>query len=93
MTTKEQRDLLSMGNDEEMETVKVDAVMDSGAFDIVAPKGMMGGNEIRETKASKSGYNWYDVKGGAVKNLGEGDLKGFSEDGIAIAFTAHGQNR
>ena len=62
--------------------------MDSGAFDTVAPKGMMGGNEIRETKASKNGFNWYDVQGGQVKNLGEGEFKGVSEDGIPIQFTA-----
>jgi len=68
--------------------VKVDAVMDSGAFDIVVPKAMMGGNEIRETTASKEGHNWYDVKGGKVRNLGEGDIKGVSEDGIPIEFTA-----
>jgi len=72
----------------ESETVKVDAVMDSGAFDIVIPKEMMGGNEIRETRASKAGCNWYDVQGGVVRNLGEGEIKGVSEDGIPIEFTA-----
>lgn len=87
--TKIKPELMALRSTEnEMETVKVDAVMDSGAFDIVIPKEMMGGNEIRQTKASKAGYNLYDVQGGEVKNLGEGDLKGVSEDGIAIEFTA-----
>jgi len=49
---------------------------------------MMDGSEIRQTKASKAGFNWYDVKGGEVKKLGEGNIKGASEDGIPIVFTA-----
>ena len=74
--------------DAEMETVRVDAVMDSGAFDTVIPKQMLGGNELRETRASREGWNWTDVQGKPVKNVGEGDLKAVSEDGIPIEFTA-----
>ena len=85
---QEQRDLMTLKQNDEMETVKVDAVMDSGAYDIVVPKEMIGGNRIRQTESSKAGYSWYDVKGGEVKNLGEGDLKGVSHDGIPLDFTA-----
>ena len=42
--TKVKPELMALrGNENEMETVKVDAVMDSGAFDIVIPKEMMWG--------------------------------------------------
>ena len=82
-----QKGLMAFTKDE-METVKIDAVMDSGAHDTVCPKDMLGGNEIRQTEASKAGYNWYGPNGNPIKNLGEGDMRGVSEDGIPVEFTA-----
>ena len=73
---------------DEMEIVKVNAIMDSGAYDIVMPQHMVGGNEIRDTKRSKEGYVWHDVKGNSVRNIGESDVTGMSADGIPVAFTA-----
>ena len=79
---------LSESEDVEMEYVKVKAVMDSGAHDIVVPARMIGDNEIRETKRSKSGYKWRDVKGNSVRNIGETNMVGESHDGIPVDFVA-----
>ena len=79
---------LTRDEDVEMEIVKVKAIMDSGAHDVVIPQQMIGGNEVRQTKRSKSGYVWHDVKGNTVRNIGETDVKGKSEDGIPLKFTA-----
>ena len=79
---------LTRDEDVEMEYVKVKAIMDSGAHDVVIPQQMIGGNEVRQTKRSKSGYVWHDVKGNTVRNIGETSVKGKSEDGIPLTFTA-----
>ena len=71
-----------------MERIKVNAIMESGAHDIVIPAQMIGANPIRDTKGSKSGYVWHDVKGNTIQNKGESDMQGSSLDGIPLKFVA-----
>ena len=73
---------------EEYEQISVDAVMDSGAFDTICPLEMIGGNEVRQTKASKAGMDYYAVNGAEIRNKGEVDLMGTSEGGMPIKFTS-----
>ena len=68
--------------------ISVDAVMDSGAFDTICPLEMIGGNELRQTKASKAGMDYYAVNGAEIRNKGEVDLVGTSEGGMPIKFTS-----
>jgi len=72
----------------EYEKVRVEGLMDSGAFDTIGPKGLMGGNEIRQTAASKRAAKYHSVDGGEITNIGEGDLMGVSEEGVPIELTA-----
>ena len=74
--------------EDEYEHVEVEGVMDSGAFDTICSKELIGGNEIRETKASKAGMNYWAANGTSIKNKGEADLKGEGPDGMPIEFTA-----
>ncbi len=91
MTKKTRRALMAMDRGkvpDGYERVRIEGVMDSGAYDTIGYKGLFGGDEIRQTEASKKGMNYYAVNGGEVKNMGEADLKGVSDDGVPIAFTA-----
>ena len=72
----------------ELEEIEVDGVMDSGAYDTICSDELMGGNEIRDTVASKNGINYYGPNGNPIKNKGEGDLEGIAGDGIPVQFTA-----
>jgi hypothetical protein len=78
----------SKNNKDEYEDFAVDAVMDSGACDTITSLDIIGDNEVRETKSSKQGMNYYGPDGSPIKNWGESDVKGVSEDGIPLNFTA-----
>ena len=77
----------SMEQDEH-EEIKVDAVMDSGAFDTVCPMELVGGNKIRQTEASKAGMDYYACNGDPIRNKGAVDIAAVGEDGQPIKFTA-----
>ena len=42
--------------------------------------------KLRPTTASKGGMNWTAANGGAVKNMGEGEIWGQSQEGLSIAM-------
>ena len=82
--------ILNMGNGEnnndEYEWVKENAIVDSGTIDTVSALKHIEKGKLRPTAASKGGMNWTAANGGAVKNLGEGDINGKSDEGITIAM-------
>ena len=68
---------------------KINAIMDSGAFDsICGREHVKHSGKVRETAASKSGVEYWAANGGKIKNLGEGDVSGMSEDGLSVEMTA-----
>ena len=79
--------MIASAEPEEYEDITVDAVMDSGAFDTICPLEMIGGSEIRETKSSKAGMDYYAINGAGIRNKGEVDLVGLSEKGTPTKFT------
>ena len=83
---EERKEILQItGNNE---WVQIDAVVDSGAIDTICPRGMIGGNELRETEISKRGGKYAAADGGAIRNLGESKIQGESiTDGTPIEFT------
>ena len=56
--------------------------MYSGAFDTICSKELIGGNEIKDTKASKAGMNYYAVNGAKIRNKGESKMEGCGDDGV-----------
>ncbi len=60
---------------DQYEEVTVDAIMDSGARDSTTSLDIIGGNEIRQTRASKKGVNYYGPDGSSIKNWGEADQR------------------
>ena len=73
---------------EGIEEVCIDAIMDSGACDTITSMDKIGGNEVKQTRASKRGMNYYGPDGSVIKNRGESSIKGTSHDGIPIELTA-----
>ena len=84
---KQEERMIASAEPEEYEDITVDAVMDSGAFDTICPLEMIGGSEIRETKSSKAGMDYYAITGAGIRNKGEVDLVGVSEKGTPTKFT------
>ena len=68
--------------------VKLKAIVDSGAVETVTPSGTIGKGKLRETILSKRGAHYTAADGGIIKNLGEGDIEGTSEEGLGVKMTA-----
>ena len=85
-TVKTERPMNSL-EDKKGEWERIDAIVDSGAIDIVGGKKQVTGT-IRQTAASKAGKRWIAANGGAIQNEGEGDIKGQSAEGIPVNLTA-----
>jgi hypothetical protein len=61
--------------------IEIDAIVDSGAVDTIAPKSMVDGLNIRQTEISKRNGKYASADGGVIQNLGECDMEGIAEDG------------
>ena len=70
----------------DMEWVRVEAVMDSGAVDTVGNVSHVNSDAIRKTKVT--GMKYTGAGGEAIENKGEGDVQAKSDEGIDVAFTA-----
>jgi hypothetical protein len=73
---------------QEFKWVKVDAVMDSGAVETMCGKEHLDEEDIAETESSKKGMRYMAADGGFIKNVGEGDVQGKSEEGIPLKLKA-----
>ena len=60
---------------EDMEEVCVDAIMDSGACDTITSMEVIGGNEVRQTKASKKKEATVERRTGAKRNKRKAERK------------------
>ena len=86
---KKQEDrMIGSAEPEEYKHITVDAAMDSGAFDTICALDMIGGNEVRQTRASKAGMDYYARNGAEIRNKGGVDLVGTIEGGMPIKFTS-----
>jgi len=83
---KQSKGMLTMNVDEEWEEIKAEGIMDSGAYDTITSKAMLGDVALRKT--DKTGTSYFGPDGGGIKNIGEGDIIGKSDEGIPIALTA-----
>ena len=64
--------------------MEVDAILDSGAVDTIAPKEMIKGNKIRQTDISKRNGKYASADGGIIQNIGECEIEGVAHDGTEI---------
>ena len=64
------------------------AIVDSGAIDTVCGPAHMDQEDIMETEASKRGMKYCAANGGHIKNMGEGDVKAKSMEGIPLEMKA-----
>ena len=64
--------------------MEIDAILDSGAVDTIAPKEMIKGNTIRQTDISKRNGKHSSADGGIIQNIGECDIEGVAHDGTEI---------
>jgi hypothetical protein len=67
---------------------QVDVTVDSGAADHVSNKEIGKGIEVRETEASKKGMSYRVANGETIPNRGEKVLRGVTDTGKNIGFTA-----
>ena len=66
----------------------MDVTVDSGAADHVSNKEIEKGIEVRETEASKKGMSYRVANGETIPNRGEKVLRGVTDTGKNIGFTA-----
>ena len=71
----------------EDEWVKIEAVVDSGAVETMAGPAHVNRENRRETKSSREGVTYKAANGGSIKNIGEGDVKGKSSEGMPVELT------
>jgi len=76
--------IMSMGKADEEDWIEIDAIVDSGAVDTIAPKAMVEGLNIRQTEISKRNGKYAAADGGVIQNLGECVMEGFGEDGTPM---------
>ena len=67
---------------------KIEVTVDSGAADHVSNDKVGHGVTIRETEASKRGMNYRVANGAPIPNRGETVLRGVTDDGTPLGFTA-----
>ena len=77
-------EVLTVGNADESEWMEIDAIVDSGAIDTIAPRDMVRGHKIRQTEISKRNGKYASADGGIIQNIGECDLEGISQDGTNV---------
>ena len=77
-------EILAVGSTEESDWMEIDAIVDSGAIDTIAPKGAVEGLQIRQTEISKRKGKYASADGGVIQNLGECDMEGVAEDGTPM---------
>jgi len=74
---------------DDFEWVELEAIMDSGAVETLCGKQHVEEESgIRETEASRAEMNYFAANGSPIRNLGESDVKGESDEGIPVSFTA-----
>ena len=78
------QEILAVGNMNESEWTEIEAIVDSGAIDTIAPKEMVQGLKIRQNEISKRQGKYAAADGGVIQNLGECDMEGISEDGTKM---------
>jgi len=77
-------EVFTVGNADEFEWMEIDAILDSGAVDTIAPKEMIKGNKIRQTDISKRNGKYSSADGGIIQNIGECDIEGVAHDGTEV---------
>ena len=77
-------EVLSVGKMGKSDWIEIDAIVDSGAVDTIAPKSMVDGLNIRQTEISKRNGKYASADGGVIQNLGECDMEGIAEDGTRM---------
>ena len=76
--------VMTMGNKVDQGWMEIDAIVDSGAIDTIAPKSMVEGLKIRQTEVSRRNGKYASADGGVIHNLGECDMEGVAEDGTPM---------
>jgi hypothetical protein len=76
--------VFTVGNANEFEWMEIDAILDSGAVDTIAPKDMAKGNKIRQTHISKRNGKYAPADGGIIQNIGECEIEGVAHDGTEV---------
>jgi hypothetical protein len=77
-------EVFTVGNANEFEWMEIDAILDSGAVDTIAPKGVAKGSKIRQTDISKRNGKYASADGGIIQNVGECEIEGVAHDGTEI---------
>ena len=77
-------EVLSVGNMGKSDWIEIDAIVDSGAIDTIAPESMVEGLKIKQTEVSKRKGKYASADGGVIQNLGECEMEGIGEDGTPM---------
>ena len=72
----------AMNVNDEYEFVRVEGMIDSGAFETISPIELVGGNEIRGAEMSKNGDSYSACNGSKVENKGCTTIERESDEGM-----------
>ena len=79
--------IMSVGKADEGDWIEIEAIVDSGAVDTIAPQAAVVGLELKQTELSKRNAKYSSADGGVIQNLGECVMEGFGEDGTPMKLT------
>jgi hypothetical protein len=65
---------------------RVRVQIDSGAIDTVGPKEFARACEMKETEMSKRGIGHVAANGSSIKNYGEKNIVGYTDDGGSVSM-------
>ena len=81
---KDEKNILAVSKYPGWERIRVQ--VDSGAIDTVAPKEVASAFRVRETEASRRGLGFVAANGTKIKNYGEKQMVGYTDDGEGVSL-------
>ena len=76
--------IMAVDANDEYEYIRVEGMIDSGAFDTISPMELVGGNEVREAEMSQNGECYSACDGTEVENKGCATIEGESDEGVKV---------
>ena len=86
LLTRDDKDINEAQGQEADGWEKISVKIDSGAIDSCLPVSMCQSFKTSESRMSKGGIKYRAANGTPIKNFGEKNLKGWTEEGIPFAF-------
>ena len=76
--------IMAVDTNDEYEYIRVEGMIDSGAFDTISQMELVGGNEVRETEMSNSKECYSACNGTELENTGCATIERESDEGVKV---------